>query len=51
MSGDAGWEEIFEEYDLAWAILPVDEISVHLIQVDLGWEEVYRDETAVILHR
>jgi hypothetical protein len=51
MSGDEGWEEIFEEYDLAWAILPVDEISVHLIQVDLGWEEVYRDETAVILHR
>ena len=45
-----GWEDVFEKYDIAWAILrfanPVEEaLSAR------GWREVYRDETAVILKR
>lgn len=45
-----GWEDVFEKYDITWAILraanPVEEaLSAR------GWREVYRDETAVILRR
>ncbi|MBG0771842.1 MAG: hypothetical protein H0S82_09035, partial [Anaerolineaceae bacterium] len=46
-----GWEEILAEYDVAWAILPPEEVVTHLMVVDLGWEEVYRDDVAVIVHR
>jgi hypothetical protein len=43
------WEEIFEEYDIDWAILPTDAPVVRQIQNELGWDEIYRDETAIIL--
>jgi len=51
LSASEGWEDILAKYDVAWVILPSDEIVTHLLQVDLGWQEVYRDETAVIVHR
>jgi len=51
LSAEDGWPEIIEAYDVAWAILPPNEIVTHLMEVDLGWEEVYRDDTAVIVHR
>ena len=46
-----GWEDILAEYDVAWAILPPEEVVTHLMVVDLGWQEVYRDDVAVIVHR
>lgn len=51
LSGEVGWEDILAKYDVSWAILPPTEIATHLMEVDLGWQEVYRDETAVIVHR
>lgn len=46
-----GWEDILAEYDVAWAILPPEEVVTHLMVVDLGWQEVYRDDVAAIVHR
>lgn len=45
-----GWEDVFEKYDVAWAILR----AAHTVEEALsarGWRQVYRDETAVILKR
>ena len=44
------WESVLEAYDVAWVILPADEVSARMIQLELGWEVVYEDETAIILH-
>ena len=40
-----------QEYDIAWAILPIEEFSTRMIQLELGWHVIYEDETAIILHR
>jgi hypothetical protein len=46
-----GWEEVLDQYDVAWAILPHDMRAVSAIQNQLGWEVIYKDGTAVILRR
>jgi hypothetical protein len=44
----AGWQELFEQYDVAWAIIPPTwELSAELKAQ--GWETAYQDQTAVIL--
>ncbi len=44
-----GWEEVLEEYDVTWVILPPDELLVQVLQTGLNWQMMYRDDTAVIL--
>ncbi len=51
LSAEDGWADILASYDVTWAILPPNEIVTHLMVVDLGWEEVYRDDVAVIVHQ
>jgi hypothetical protein len=46
-----GWEEVLDQYDVSWAILPTDERAAHAIQSDLGWAAIYRDDTTVILKK
>jgi hypothetical protein len=43
-----GWQEIFEAYDIRWAILP-PEWPLARELADKGWESVYQDQTAIIL--
>lgn len=43
-----GWQDVFERYEIAWAVLPPDwPLAKELIKQ--GWETVYQDQTAVIL--
>lgn len=43
-----GWQEIFKEHNIAWAIIPPPwPLSQELI--GQGWETVYQDQTAIIL--
>ena len=51
MHSKEGWETVLAKYDVAWALLPTDELSVQMIQIKLGWKIMYEDETAVILHK
>jgi len=44
-----GWEEVLDQYDVSWAILPTDERVAKAIQADLGWVPIYQDDTAIIL--
>ena len=43
-----GWQRIFEEYNIAWAILAPEWPLAKELKVQ-GWEIVYQDQTAVIL--
>ena len=43
-----GWRELFETYDITWAIIPPTwELATEL--TTQGWRTVYQDQTAVIL--
>jgi hypothetical protein len=43
-----GWQEILEQYDVTWAIIPPDwPLAKELIRQ--GWTTAYQDQTAVIL--
>lgn len=44
-----GWQEVLDQYDVSWAILPTGERAVRAIEEKLGWEVIYQDNTAVIL--
>jgi hypothetical protein len=46
---EEGWEEVLDQYDVSWAILPTDERVAKAIQADLGWVPIYQDDTAIIL--
>jgi hypothetical protein len=43
-----GWQDLFEQYNIAWAIIPPDwPLAKELIKQ--GWETAYQDQTALIL--
>jgi hypothetical protein len=43
-----GWQELFEQYDVSWVILPPDWLLTEELTKQ-GWETAYQDQTAVIL--
>jgi hypothetical protein len=45
------WEEVLNEYDVDWVILPPDELIVKALEIELDWQVVYKDDVAVILVR
>ncbi len=45
-----GWRGVLARYEVAWAILPAAE-PLGTVLLTAGWQEIYRDETAVILRR
>lgn len=44
----AGWEGIFETYDVSWVIIPAGSRLAESLGNDVDWELTYADETAVI---
>jgi len=48
---EKGWEDVLDQYQVQWAILPADEAAALAIEADLGWDSIYEDATAVILRR
>jgi hypothetical protein len=46
---EEGWEDVFDQYDLTWAILPNTEPAVKALQTELNWKVIYEDNTTVIL--
>jgi hypothetical protein len=46
-----GWEDVLDQYDVTWAILPLNESAAGALQSVLDWGVIYEDETAVILVR
>lgn len=48
---DEGWQEILSRYDVQWVLMPPESSLARELRMTPGWKEVYRDNTAVILHR
>jgi len=46
-----GWECVLDQYDVTWAILPIEMRVASAAQRELGWSIVYQDDTAVILRK
>jgi hypothetical protein len=45
-----GWQEILTKYDVSWALIPKNWNLANAL-LSAGWQEVYLDDTAVILVR
>jgi hypothetical protein len=43
-----GWQDLFEQYNIAWAIIPPDWTLTKELKMQ-GWKTVYQDQTAAIL--
>lgn len=43
-----GWQEIFNQYNITWAIIPVEWPLAKELAAQ-GWETAYQDQTAIIL--
>jgi len=48
---DPGWEDVLAKYSVDWVLLPVDELAARTLQQKADWTVVYKDDTAVIVHR
>ncbi len=44
------WQKILEKYQVAWALLPAAQPAAQAMTA-AGWQEIYRDGTAVILRK
>jgi len=51
MEQQDGWEDVIDKYHVGWVILPADSFTEQEIQEELKWKIVYKDSTAVILHK
>ena len=50
ISTSEGWENVLRKHDVAWVIIPSDSILADKL-AQQGWQELYRDATAVILEK
>ena len=46
-----GWQEIFEQHNIEWAIIESNSPLALTLENDQQWRVVYEDDTAVILHK
>jgi hypothetical protein len=45
------WENILDQYDIQWAIIPSDSLLADTLVDEHQWEILYEDDTAVILRK
>jgi len=46
-----GWENIFQQYDIEWVLIPSDSNLAATLTDELQWKVLYEDETSVILRK
>ncbi len=51
LAGDAGWEELFNQYNVAWAVIPPATPLAMQLRMNPNWHTAYQDSTAVIFMR
>jgi hypothetical protein len=45
------WQTVLEQNQVEWAVIASDSRLSHFLEVDQGWQVLYRDEAAVVLRR
>lgn len=48
---DEDWQKVLDAYQVGWVIMPPGEVLTRELSKSPGWEEVYRDATAVVIAR
>jgi len=43
-----GWQEVFQDYQIKWVIMPAGSVLGSALDDSVGWEEGYRDRTTEI---
>jgi hypothetical protein len=51
LTAGEGWEAVLEKYKVAWVLMPPETRLAQALDEQAGWQELYRDETAVIFRR
>jgi hypothetical protein len=46
-----GWKDTLKKYNVSWAIIPPNQPLARALREEMKWTVVYRDKTAVILHK
>jgi hypothetical protein len=46
-----GWQDIFEQYNINWAIIERDSALAKELEIGQQWHVLYQDETSVILRK
>ncbi len=46
-----GWQDIFEQYDIEWAIIERNSILARELESNYHWNVVYEDGNSVILQK
>jgi hypothetical protein len=46
-----GWEQVFQQYQVQWVLLPPDEPAAQQLLDLPGWQVAYQDQTAVLMVR
>lgn len=46
-----GWEDIFQQYDIQWVIIPQDSLLADTLIGEIQWKVLYEDETSIILRK
>ncbi len=47
----AGWQEILDNYNITWVIIPTHSPLAITLLENQGWEMIYEDSTAIIIRR
>lgn len=51
MYTEPGWEDVLEKYEVSWTIVPAQGPLIRALHEEHGWDVVYQDHTAAILHK
>lgn len=51
VSGSPEWARVLDRYEVDSVMIPPEQPLAQILTLDRGWEEVYRDDTAVIFTR
>ena len=46
LNADPGWEDVIQQYDIRWMLVPADSTIAKVLQEDSGWLLLYQDQTA-----
>ncbi len=47
---DTGWQDVLQQYDVQWVIMPVNSALGNELAKD-GWRTLYKDSTSIILRQ
>ena len=51
LNAEPGWEDVVQQYDIRWMLVPVDKPIARFLLIHPGWKILYQDDTALIARK